>query len=501
MSGSKNKQRRKRDRQDSFDLGNNKMEEAEVLRRKQSRTAVIVLIIVAVVGAVAFFLNSNLFYRNMTAFHAEGTRFSIAEMNYYVSMANFDRETAFDMVQESALLHRRAVEEGLETLPELQEQVEATMEWVREATSATPEVGSVNAFISLQFGRGMNQRLLRRQLEFDALARSYIAHFMERASESFSEADLEAFYTEHRDDFDRVHYRVYAIEFVPDEIFEVMEEPEDNLVTHTEAMDMANEIRAAADEEEFLGLVQNALFLTGNWFTDPDGSTWRNATPTTIANDPNRAAYSDWLLNAARRTGDTTVVTGGDAVFVLYFVGTDENRYHAANVRHILITPDQSALFEEDGFTPRELDEDERETITEAAHAAAEVLAANVLAQWQAAGSTVDAFIELVQEYSEDSWEANTSPGLYEDIDFQTPFVSEFLDWAMDPSRRVGDFEIVETQFGFHIMLFDSHDELTLRHRHASDTMAFEEYEAWLEAALESQTTRTTMFTRLVIGQ
>ena len=59
----------------------------------------------------------------------------------------------------------------------------------------------------------------------------------------------------------------------------------------------------------------------------------------------------------------------------------------------------------------------------------------------------------MANTYSEDGG-SNTIGGLYEAIDPFSSYVPEFLSWAVDGSRQVGDTDIVKTTYGYHIMYF-----------------------------------------------
>ena len=55
-------------------------------------------------------------------------------------------------------------------------------------------------------------------------------------------------------------------------------------------------------------------------------------------------------------------------------------------------------------------------------------------------------------EHSEDGGSKDNG-GLYEDV-AQGQMVTEFNDWCFDAGRQPGDFDIVKTDFGYHIMYF-----------------------------------------------
>lgn len=116
-----------------------------------------------------------------------------------------------------------------------------------------------------------------------------------------------------------------------------------------------------------------------------------------------------------------------------------------SNVRHILISPEGGTTNEETGET----------TYSDEEWAAAKSQAESLLEQWKAGEATEESFAALVAENTDDGGSASTG-GLYEGIAPGSNYVEEFLAWAVDMNRQPGDTDIVETQFGYHIMYFVS---------------------------------------------
>ena len=106
------------------------------------------------------------------------------------------------------------------------------------------------------------------------------------------------------------------------------------------------------------------------------------------------------------------------------------------SVRHILIEPEAS----EDG------------TISDEAWAEAEKTANDILDQWLAGEQTEESFAALANEHSADPG-SNTNGGLYEDV-YPGQMVETFNDWCFADGRQVGDYGIVKTNYGYHIMFF-----------------------------------------------
>lgn len=111
------------------------------------------------------------------------------------------------------------------------------------------------------------------------------------------------------------------------------------------------------------------------------------------------------------------------------------------DVRHILIMP-EGGTTGEDGNT----------TYSEEEWNACQKKAAELLDQWKAGEMTEESFAQLANAHSSDGG-SNTNGGLYENV-YVGQMVTEFNDWCFDESRKIGDTDLVKTQFGYHIMYF-----------------------------------------------
>ena len=107
------------------------------------------------------------------------------------------------------------------------------------------------------------------------------------------------------------------------------------------------------------------------------------------------------------------------------------------SIRHILIQP--------------EGEQDEEGNYSDEAWTAAEQKANEVLQEWEAGDKTEERFGELAQEYSADG--SATSGGLYENV-YPGQMVTEFNDWCFADGRDAGDYGLVKTEYGYHIIYF-----------------------------------------------
>ena len=117
---------------------------------------------------------------------------------------------------------------------------------------------------------------------------------------------------------------------------------------------------------------------------------------------------------------------------------TDESY---VDVRHILVSPVSAS-----GAS----------TYTDEEWAAAEKKANDILNEWLTLNPDEDGFAVLAEAYSDDPGSASNG-GLYEDV-YVGQMVEPFENWCFDASRQVGDYGIVKTSYGYHIMYFVGSD-------------------------------------------
>ena len=111
------------------------------------------------------------------------------------------------------------------------------------------------------------------------------------------------------------------------------------------------------------------------------------------------------------------------------------------DVRHILIMPETNGT-----------DDSGAAVSTEEDWAAAEAKAQEILDQWLAGEKTEMSFAELAAHNSQDPGSVNNG-GLYEKV-YVGQMMEPFEDWCFDETRKVGDYGIVKTDYGYHVMYF-----------------------------------------------
>lgn len=144
------------------------------------------------------------------------------------------------------------------------------------------------------------------------------------------------------------------------------------------------------------------------------------------------------------------------------------------DVRHILLFPE--------GATSETIRTD---TFSDEAWASAKTKAEELLEQWLSGNADEDSFAELANQYSDDGTKdettgLGTTGGLYTDV-AQGDMVDAFDAWCFDEARQVGDYGIVQTEYGYHIMYFCGSEPLWLTY--AQNDLLTERANQFLEEA------------------
>ncbi len=202
--------------------------------------------------------------------------------------------------------------------------------------------------------------------------------------------------------------------------------------------------------------------------------------------DKINAAYQEWVANKDRAEGDIEVfeykTTSTDAdgketselkgYYVVCYEGMTDNKYAMSDVRHLLVK-----------FT----DDDEAE-VTDEMKAAAKEKAEKLLKEWQDGEATEDSFAALVTKNTEDEGSKQTG-GLYERVYEKSNYMENFLNWCIDSKREPGQTDIVETEYGYHIMYYVKRHDVDYRTYNITEDLRTEALDSWYNGLMEPVTT------------
>ena len=164
--------------------------------------------------------------------------------------------------------------------------------------------------------------------------------------------------------------------------------------------------------------------------------------------------------------------------------GLEKNDERYVDVRHILIMP-QGGTTNESGAT----------VYSDEEWAAAKTKAEEVMNEWLSGAADEDSFAAMAKTYSEDPGSASNG-GLYEDV-YVGQMVEPFETWCFDETRNYGDYGIVKTTYGYHIMYFVDSD--LVWYLNAENDMLAEKGNEFLTQVLENHPAEIN-YSAIVLG-
>lgn len=370
------------------------------------------------------------------------------------------------------------------------------------ASTAKNSSYSLNAYLRLLYGKGVNEKLLRTILEEQALARKVEEAKTEELKASYTDKQVEKEYNNHTQEFATISYRSYkvAAEKVKGEGDDATEAVTDE--TMAAAKKKADAIAAATDEASFKNLVADNEKANKNkdykdYITDDSKTLTEESTYSAFTQSASDTDLAKWAFNAKTAVGSTYVVKESDGYTVYMMVAplhkaADTVTY---DVRHILVkfpktesksdetSSDSETTTAADGETATEAETTKAETTTKAAEEvevttidtskysdvnialdvnadtakdkATYKKAQDILEEYLKGDKTEESFEELEKKYSEDTRDddGNLKALIYENTQ-KGQMVPQFEAWSLAKGRKAGDVGIVETTYGYHIMYF-----------------------------------------------
>lgn len=316
----------------------------------------------------------------------------------------------------------RAKDVGLNE--EYTEQLDAYMLSVSEA--AKKQNVTVASYLADNFGAGVTEDLYREFLTHRLIATQYCEQVL--AEIVYSDADYEAYYEKNKIAVDKVSFLIFTLD-------------EDCLPAgssfETEA-ELLNAIKALADSflaaatspEAFL---QQAAYYAPAEYKENYSSMSSVYAKNVSSSDLSEGDMRDWLYHSSRKEGDKAHhQTAQGVITVCYFMSRSRDESPLASMRHILLEITET----DEGSDKEQMYED----------------IVKIRDEWAAKGYTADAFAELAEKYTEDPGSASTG-GVYTDF-AKGSMVDPIDEWIFAEGRKEGDFEIILTEFGYHLVQF-----------------------------------------------
>ena len=419
------------------------LEEQKSARRTTIIFAACAAVFVVAVAAMLLW-NSGVFQRGAAAASVNGKTYTAADVAYYyyngranlinggsVSSSASLREqeytgseegfaTWYDYLADQAvkslagseLTAQIAKDEGFDGGSAVDETVNDTIASLE--TAAASSGYSISGYLKAIFGSLMTRSVFERSLRTAALADAYTTAKSDVSG--YTDAELNAVYDAEPNAYSMVSSEsavFLASDYAPAEDAEAAE-------SETEEADDGTAAALAAADGALVRVKAGEGLETVADELDADNAAAH-------AYYAESSEIAQWLFDDARRDGDATVL---DYTYygyrmgsvVLVYHGKERADFHAVDVRHILVSDEETAN--------------------------------DVLAQYLAGEQTEEAFAALARENSTDNADDG---GLYEGV-YIGQMVKPFEDWCFDSARKTGDTGIVETSYGYHVMYFvDAH--------------------------------------------
>lgn len=496
--------------------------EARKLRLYTVAFSILLIVIVAVAGTVAV-LNSGIIARSTTAMTVNDKKLNAVELNYYyvdsinnymntygsyASMMGLDTTQPLDeqyfneeagqtwadymleMASSNAQYCYALYQEAKDNGYTLSEEAQQTLDNNLTALDNYANIygySSANSYLKALYGEGSNEKSYREYLTIQTTANDYYTSTVD--SMVYTDAELRAAEAEKYNNYSSFSYNYYYLNAslfntggtVDDE--GVVSYTDEEIAAGVASCKETAELMAASSSLEELEDAIDALsFNEGNDF---DTTAVVDQLYSSVD-----ASLQEWVTSADRKEGDITSiensttttdedgneVTTVNGYYLVYYVGANDNTFPLVNVRHIL-------LQHEGGTT----DDYGNTTYTDAEKSVTMAEAVALLTSFETGADTSeDAFAALANEQSEDPG-SNTNGGLYENV-YPGQMVETFNDWCFDENRKPGDTDVVETEYGCHVMYFSGLSDTNYRDYMISTELRDADTAQWESTLLDAVT-------------
>ena len=302
---------------------------------------------------------------------------------------------------------------------------------------------SLNAYLRKVYGGSINERFLRKQLKIQVLAQKYLTERTNEIAKDYDQKDIDAEYKKDTTAYDFATFRAYT--FKTTELTKEDKETDDALKArqakaNAEVKKNANDFyNAVTNDATFTAKAKELNKDTADYNVDKETkySMLKSTAQSTFSEDA-----AKWLFDSSTKVGSKKLFSDEEnGKYIVVLALSKPHQEQTVTARHILFqTKDQNS--------GNDLSEEEI--------AKKKTQAEDVLKKFNEGDKTEDSFAALANEYNEDTG-SSSNGGLYEHI-YPGQMVTEFNDWVFDANRKAGDVELVETDFGYHIIYFVAKD-------------------------------------------
>lgn len=375
------------------------------------------------------------------------------------------QEQCMDQIRETYMWYYEALKANDGKEPEIKEEQQKEIDEAIDSYKSSGESYglTVSGYLQAAMGRGVTEEVFRRETKISYIATNYKEEYGDKLAEKeYSDKELEAYKKDN----------LASLQSVDVKIFECDSEDDAKAFKKALKADGSNFAELASkyseekwDKEANKDPVETThIGITRGTLEGSSAYALATVAEHEHSEDEKEDAHEypglDWLYSKARKAGDikqdsTTVV------YVLKPVYLSNQK--TVTIRHILIAPESKKDSKDEKSTT------EAKDCTAAEWKTAYKKAQKILKEYKSGKKTAEAFGELAKENSTDG---NASDGgIYENV-VPNQMVPTFDAWCFDSARKAGDTAIVKTQFGYHIMYFESKGDKTVWQYTAQQALA-----------------------------
>lgn len=440
-------------------------------------------------------------------------------------------ENTVNYMQEFYTLYDNAIAAGYTLTDEEKADIDSQLDSMRETASGKNSTASnsismsLNSYLKIYYGEGITESFMRKLMEKEMVVQRFSEDKQKEFEDKYTDEVLDAEYKKDTTEYDVVDLRMYAfepetLEAKDGESAEALQKRQDaenaNALKKAEAMLEKVTDEASFNKEADVYIHEKAEAENSTDYDEKPAETAEAAEEETDAkadetaeeaadaaaeetaeeeehnHDSETKAYgtkksslastisedaSKWAFDAGRKAGDKKAFAAANGKAYAVYMVKSAYAQPTVDVRHILFMT---------------IDSETQEKLSDEEIAEKKAQAEQIVKDWNAKPAeerTAEAFGELAKQYTEDTGSKETG-GLYEKV---TPgqMVDSFDKWIFDDARKEGDVEIVESEYGFHVMYFVGNKSLayrdSLRTTHTQD-----DYSGWLEAELKKDSQKLT---------
>ncbi len=341
------------------------------------------------------------------------------------------------------LLYNEALKAGYKLTDDETKDINEQIEELRN--TAAENNYSLNAYLSASYGKGVNEKFLRNQIEMQQIVTRYQNDLSASLTDSYTDDEIKAAYDADKSAYNAIDAR--TLSFAVETLTKKDGESDDEYKGRQEAAvakvkaEAEKALKACTSEKAFLEQAKKANSSTEDYDADTATALTESSKSTITSYVSEDAAK--WAFDSARKSGDVKLFevssSGTVTSYVILFINKGTYAPLASDVRHILVS------FTDDASSTTEATDEQK--------AAAKKSAEEIYKQWKDGEKTEDSFAALAKEKSADEGSA-VDGGLISGITSNSSYVTNFLNWSIDSKRKAGDTEIIESEYGYHIMYF-----------------------------------------------